>query len=76
MGRICEDPRNSTDLEGAPRRTTLDPQRLVKRPVGPGVVVAELLLEPLLRPGIEEMGRRGVGLILPLFQARCGSDAR
>jgi hypothetical protein len=39
-------------------------------------VVAELIPEPLLRLGINEVGRRGVGLILPLFQVRCGSSAR
>jgi hypothetical protein len=54
----------------------MDPQRLVQRPVERGVVVAELLSEPLLRLGIDVMGRPGVGLILPLFQARCGFGAR
>jgi hypothetical protein len=39
-------------------------------------MVAELLPEPLLCLSINEMGRRGVGLILPLLQARCGPGVR
>jgi hypothetical protein len=54
----------------------VDPQRLVQRLVERGTVVTELLPEPLLCLGIDEMGRRGVGIILPLLQARCGSGAR
>jgi hypothetical protein len=49
-------------LEDAPRRTTVDPQRLVQRTVERSVVVTELLPKPLLRLGVDEVGRRGVGM--------------
>jgi hypothetical protein len=75
-GRNCETPRNPTDLEDTPRRTAVDPQRLVQRPVERGAVVAELLPEPLLCLSLDEVGRRGVGILSPLLQARCGSSAR
>jgi hypothetical protein len=35
--------REATNLEDAPRGTSVDPQRLVQRPVGRGAVVAEFL---------------------------------
>jgi hypothetical protein len=75
-GRNCESPRNSANLEDAPCRTAVDPQRLVQCPVKRGPVVPELLPEPLLCLSIDEVGRRGVGILLPLLQARCGSSAR
>jgi hypothetical protein len=70
QGKDHETSRNSTDLEGAPRRTAMDPQRLIQRPIKRGAVVAELLPKPLLRLSIDVVGRRGVGPLLPLFQAR------
>jgi hypothetical protein len=45
----------------------VDPQRLVQRPVERGIAVTELLLEPLLRLGLDEVGRRGVGMLPPLL---------
>jgi hypothetical protein len=75
-GRNCEAPRSPADLENAPCRTAVDPQRLVQCPVERGAVVAELLPEPLLRLSIDEAGRRGVGILSPLLQARCGSGVR
>jgi hypothetical protein len=75
-GRNCESPRNSANLEDAPCRTAVDPQRLVQCPVKRGPVVPELLPEPLLCLSIDEVGRRGVGILSPLLQARCGSGER
>jgi hypothetical protein len=54
----------------------MDLQHLVQCPVERGVVVAELLLEPLLRLSFDEVGRWGVGILPPLLQACCGSSAR
>jgi hypothetical protein len=54
----------------------VDPQHLVQHPVERGAVVAELLPEPLLRLGVDEVGRRGVGMLPPLLQARRGSGVR
>jgi hypothetical protein len=54
----------------------VDPQRLVQRPVERGAVVTELLPEPLLRLGLDEVGRRGVDMLPLLLQARRGSSAR
>jgi hypothetical protein len=54
----------------------MDPQRLVQRPVERGAVVTELLPEPLLRLGLDEVGRWGVGMLPLLLQAPCGSSAR
>jgi hypothetical protein len=39
-------------------------------------VVAELLPNSLLCLDVDEVSRRGVGLLLPLVQARCRSSAR
>jgi hypothetical protein len=36
----------------------------------------KLLLEPLLRLSSDEVGRRGIGILSPLLQARRGSGAR
>jgi hypothetical protein len=56
--------------------TVVDPQRLVQRPIERGAVVAKLLPEPLLRLSLDEVGRRGVGVLPLLLQARRGSSAR
>jgi hypothetical protein len=69
-----ETPRNPANLEDAPRETAVDLQRLVQCPVEQGAVVAELLPEPLLRLGLDEVGRRGIGMLSLLLQARCGSS--
>jgi hypothetical protein len=37
-------------------------------------MVTELLPEPLLCLGLDEVGRRGVGMLPPLIQARRGSS--
>jgi hypothetical protein len=57
-------------MEDAPRRTTVDPQRLVQRTVERSAVVTELLPQPLLRLGVNEVGQRGVGMLLLLLRAR------
>jgi hypothetical protein len=54
----------------------VDPQRLIQRPVERGTVVAKLLPEPLLRLSLDEVGRRGVGVLPLQLQARRGSNAR
>jgi hypothetical protein len=53
----------------------MDPQRLVQSPVERGAIVAELLPEPLLRQSIDEVRRRGVGILSLRLQARRGSGA-
>jgi hypothetical protein len=70
------DPTKPANLEDTPRRTAVDPQRLVQRPVEQGAVVAKLLPEPLLRLSLDEVGRRGVDVLSLLLQARCGSSER
>jgi hypothetical protein len=42
---------------------TVDPQRLVQRPVERSAVVTELLPQPLLCLGVDEVGRRGAGML-------------
>jgi hypothetical protein len=54
----------------------VDPQRLVQRPVERGAVITKLLPEPLLRLGLDEVGRRGVDMLLLLLQVRRESSAR
>jgi hypothetical protein len=54
----------------------VDPQHLVQRPVERGAVITKLLPEPLLRLGLNEVGRRGVGMLPLLLQARRESSAR
>jgi hypothetical protein len=53
----------------------MDPQRLVQSPVERGAVVAKLLPEPMLRQSIDEVHRRGVGILSLLLQARRASGA-
>jgi hypothetical protein len=69
-------PRKPANLEGAPSRTAVDPQRFVQRPVERGAVVAKLLPEPLLRLSLDEMGQRGVSVLPLLLQTRSGSSAQ
>jgi hypothetical protein len=73
--RNLETPRNLANLEDAPHRTTVDPQRLVQRPVERGAVVVELLPEPLLRLSLDEVGWQGVIILPPLLQAHHKSSA-
>jgi hypothetical protein len=54
----------------------VDSQRLVQCPVEQGAVATELLPEFLLRLCLDEVGRRGVGMLPLLLQARLGSNAR
>jgi hypothetical protein len=54
----------------------VDPQRLVQHPVERGAVITELLPEPLLRLGLDKVGRRGVDMLPLLLQARHGSSAQ
>jgi hypothetical protein len=74
--RNLETPRGQTNLEDAPRRTAVDLQRLVQRSVERGTMVAKLLPKPLLCLSIDEVGRRGVGILSPLLEARCGPGMR
>jgi hypothetical protein len=53
----------------------VNPQRLVQRPVERGAVITKLLPEPLLRLGLDEVGRRGVDMLLLLLQVRRESSA-
>jgi hypothetical protein len=62
------------NLEHAPSRTAVDPQRLVQRPVERGTVITKLLPEPLLRLGLNEVSRWRAD-VLPLLTRR-GSGAR
>jgi hypothetical protein len=70
--RNLENPRNPANLEDAPCRTAVDPRSLVQRPVERGAVVAKLLPEPLLRLSLDEVGRRGVGIVLPCSRRAAG----
>jgi hypothetical protein len=54
----------------------VDPQRLAQCLVERGAVVTELLPEPLLRLGLDEVSRRAVGMLTLLLQAHRGSSAR
>jgi hypothetical protein len=54
----------------------VDPQRLVQRLVERGAMITELLPEPLLRLGLDEVGRRGVSMLPLLLQARRGCSTR
>jgi hypothetical protein len=60
-------------LEDAPRRTAVDPQSLVLRPVERGTVVAEFLPQLLLGLSIDEVGRWRDGTFLLLLRARRGA---
>jgi hypothetical protein len=48
----------TSHLENAPRRTAVDPQRLVQSSVERGAVIAELLPQLLLLLGVGEEGGR------------------
>jgi hypothetical protein len=72
--RNYETPRNPANLEDMPRRTAVDLQRLVQRPVERGVVVTELLPMPLLRLGLDEVGQWRAGI--PLLRMCRESSAR
>jgi hypothetical protein len=76
QGKKLQNSTKSTDLEDTPCGTAVDPQRLVQRPVERGALITELLLKTLLQLSLDEMGRRGVGILSPQLQARRGSGAR
>jgi hypothetical protein len=71
--RNCETWRNPTNLEYTPRGTAVDPQRLVQRLVERSAVIAELLPQPLLRLGLDEVGRRRADMLPLLLRRRRGS---
>jgi hypothetical protein len=52
----------------------VDPQRLVQRPVERSAVVTKFLQEPLLRLGLDEVGRWHAGVLL--LRACRGSSTR
>jgi hypothetical protein len=60
----------TTYLEVAPRKTAVDPQRLVQHPVERGAVVTELLPQLLLGLGIGEVGQRRDGAFPSRLWAR------
>jgi hypothetical protein len=68
--RNCENP---TNLEYTPRGTAVDPRRLVQRLVERSAVIAELLPQPLLRLGLDEVGRRRADMLPLLLRRRRGS---
>jgi hypothetical protein len=76
-GTKGEESQDSTNkiayLEDVPRTTTVDPQRLVQRPVERGAVVAEVLPQCLLGLGIGEVGRWRDGAFPLLLRARRGA---
>jgi hypothetical protein len=65
--------RKNAYLENPPRRTPVDLQCLVQRVVERGVVVAELLPQRLLSPGLVEVGWRGAVLLPLTLRARHGA---
>jgi hypothetical protein len=71
--KSCRNRQATTYLKDAPRRATMDSQRLVQRPVERGAVIAELLPQLLLRLSLGEMGRRRIDALPPPLRARCGT---
>jgi hypothetical protein len=71
--RNHEAQRKTTNLEDAPRGTTVNPQRLVQRPVERSAVVTELLPQLLLGLGLDEVGWRRAGMLPLLLRMRGGA---
>jgi hypothetical protein len=56
-----------------PRRTNVDPQRLVQRVVERGIMVSKLLPQRLLGLGLVKVGRRHASELLLLLRASNGA---
>jgi hypothetical protein len=65
--------RKTTNLEDAPRRTAVNPQRLVQRSVERSAVVTEFLPQLLLSLGHDEVGRWRAGVLPLLLRMRRGA---